>query len=179
MNKIIILLANGFEEIEALAPLDVLRRLDYDVKLISMNATKEVVSSHKVIFTADELFSNDLVNASGLIIPGGMPGAVNLRDDDRVINLVRKFHQEKKMIAAICAGPIVLGKAEILKDLIVTSYPGFQDELGAKAYVEDKVVLCENVITSRGPATAFDFAFKIAEYLGLDTKNLKKGMLFI
>ena len=178
MDRVIILLANGFEEIEALAPLDVLRRLNYDVKLVSMNDTLEVVSSHNVSFNADLLFSEEVYLSAGVIIPGGMPGAKNLRDDDRVIKLVKKFYEENKMIAAICAGPIVLGKAGILDRHSATSYPGFESELGCAKYLEENVVVSQNIITSRGPATAFEFAFKIAKYLGLNTSNLQKSMLF-
>ena len=178
MDRVIILLANGFEEIEALAPLDVLRRLNYDVKLVSMNDTLEVISSHNVSFKADLLFSEEVYLSAGVIIPGGMPGAKNLRDDLRVLTLVKRFNEEHKLIASICAGPIVLGKANILTNHYATCYPGFESELNALEVLKKKVVVSDNVITSRGPATAFDFAFEIASYLGLDTSNLLKGMLF-
>ncbi len=178
MNKIIILLADGFEEIEALAPLDVLRRLNQEVKLVSLNSSLEVTSSHNVKFVADTIFNADLLNYNALIIPGGMPGAKNLRDDERVISLVKEFNKENKLIAAICAGPIVLGRANILVDKEVTCYPGFENELNALECKNLKVVRDKNIITSQGPATAFDFAFTIAEYLGLETIDLLKGMLF-
>lgn len=178
MNKLSILLANGFEEIEALAPLDVLRRLNYEVELVSMNNTLEVISSHNVTFKADKVYDEKVELSQGLIIPGGMPGSINLRDDNRVIDLVKKFKEENKLICAICAGPIVLGRANILNDIEVTSYPGFENELNCKNYLNEKVVVSKNIITSRGPATAFDFAFAIANYLGLDTSSLEKGMLF-
>ena len=178
MDRVIILLANGFEEIEALAPLDVLRRLNYDVKLVSMNESLEVISSHNVVFKADLLFNEELFTLAGVIIPGGMPGAINLRDDDRVLTLVKSLYKEHKLIASICAGPIVLGKANILSSHYATCYPGFESELNALRVLKEKVVVSDNVITSRGPATAFDFAFKIANYLGLDTSKLLNGMLF-
>lgn len=176
-KKILILLANGFEEIEALAPLDVLRRLNYEVQLVSMNNGLEVISSHNVIFKADVIYDENL-NGQGVIIPGGLPGATNLRDDERVISFVKKFYSENKLIAAICAGPIVLEKAKILKNHNATCYPGFENQLECLNYLIDKVVISKNIITSRGPATAFDFAFAIASYLGLDTSKLLKGMLF-
>ena len=177
-REIIILLKNGFEEIEALAPLDVLRRLNYPVKLISMEESKTVISSHGITFVADEIYSDDLLDTAGVILPGGMPGSLNLKNDARVISLVKKFFNEKKLVAAICAAPIVLGEADILSGLNATSYPGFEADLKCLNYLEDKVVISQNVITSRGPATAFDFAFAIAEYLGLSTSVLLKGMLF-
>lgn len=178
MKRIIILLKDGFEEIEALAPLDVLRRLNYNVQLVSMMDKLEVLSSHGVEIKADVLYSDDLLDSEGVIIPGGMPGATNLRDDERVIKLINKFNIDKKLIAAICAGPIVLGKANILSNHKVTSYPGFEKELNCLEYLKEKVVVSENIITSRGPATAFDFAFAIAKYLKLDISKLLEGMLF-
>lgn len=178
MNRMSILLANGFEEIEALAPLDVLRRLNYEVLLVSMNSSLEVRSSHGVKFNADVLFDSAVYNSIGVVIPGGMPGALNLRNDERVIALVKDFNLNNKLIAAICAGPIVLGKANVLENKDATCYPGFESELNCKNYLLDNVVVSKNIITSRGPATAFDFAFEIANYLNLDTKELKKGMLF-
>lgn len=178
MRRVIILLNNGFEEIEALAPLDVLRRLNYEVLLVSMIDTLEVISSHGVSIKADVLFNDSLLDSEGVIIPGGLPGATNLRDDKRVIELVKSFYNDKKLVAAICAGPIVFGKANILSNHFATSYPGFESELGCAKYLENNVVFSDNVITSRGPATAFDFAFAIAKYLGLDVSRLLKGMLF-
>ena len=178
MKRVSILLATGFEEIEALAPLDVLRRLNYDVELISMTNSYYVKSSHGVDIKADKLFDLEIINSNAVIIPGGLPGATNLRDDDRVISLVKKFFNDNKLVAAICAGPIVLGKANILEGLEATSYPGFEEALKCKEYREDKVIVSKNVITSRGPATAFDFAFAIAKYLGLDVSKLEEGMLF-
>ena len=178
MKRVSILLADGFEEIEALAPLDILRRLNYDVELISMTNSLIVESSHGVGIKADKFYDLEIVNSNAIVIPGGLPGATNLRDDNRVISLVKKFYDDKKLVAAICAGPIVLGKANILTENEATSYPGFEDALKCKKYREDKVVVSNNVITSRGPATAFDFAFAIANYLGLDTSKLLEGMLF-
>ena len=178
MNKVIILLANGFEEIEALAPLDVLRRLNYDVSLVSMNDSLEVISSHGVKFVADTLFSEKLYKCETVVIPGGLPGATNLRSDERVISLVSKFNKDNKLIAAICAGPIVLGKAGVLEGKDATCYPGFEDALNCQNYLLDNVVVSKNIITSRGPATAFEFAFAIAKYLNLDVEELEKGMLF-
>lgn len=178
MNKVVILLANGFEEIEALAPFDVLTRLNYDVELISMNDSLEVSSSHGVKVFANALFSEELYKCEGVIIPGGLPGATNLRSDERVIELVKDFNENNKLIAAICAGPIVLGKARVLDDKDATCYPGFEESLNCQNYLLDNVVVSKNAITSRGPATAFEFAFAIAKYLKLDVKEIEKGMLF-
>ena len=100
MKRVSILLATGFEEIEALAPLDVLRRLNYDVELISMTNSYYVKSSHGVDIKADKLFDLEIMNSNAVIIPGGLPGATNLRDDDRVISLVKKFFNDNNWIIA-------------------------------------------------------------------------------
>ncbi len=107
-----------------------------------------------------------------------MPGATNLRDDSKVINLVREFNKDEKLIAAICAGPIVLSKANIIKGKKVTSYPGFEDELKEGIYKGDLVVQDGNIITSRGPSLAIYFAFKILENLKKDSvEKIKEAML--
>ena len=178
MKRVSILLATGFEEIEALAPLDVLRRLNYDVELVSMTNSYIVESSHGVGIKADKMYDLEIMNSNAIVIPGGMPGAINLRSDERVISLVRKFYEDNKLVAAICAGPIVLGKANILANESSTSYPGFEEALNCKEYLNEDVVVSNNVITSRGPATAFKFAFEIAKYLGLDVNKLLESMLF-
>ena len=147
MKRVSILLAPGFEEIEALAPLDVLRRLNYDVELISMTNSYYVKSSHGVDIKVDKLFDLEIMNSNAVVIPGGLPGATNLRDDDRVISLVKKFFSDKKLVAAICAGPIVLGKANILNNLEATSYPGFEDALKCKVKCCSRASTCNNIFT--------------------------------
>ena len=132
MKRVSILLATGFEEIEALAPLDVLRRLNYDVELVSMTNSYIVESSHGVGIKADKMYDLEIMNSNAIVIPGGMPGAINLRSDERVISLVKKFYEDHKLVAAICAGSIVLGKACILGIETCTSYPGFEDALNCK-----------------------------------------------
>jgi protein deglycase len=98
-----------------------------------------------------------------IILPGGMPGAKNLKSDQGVIELIKKFYSEGKLIAAICAAPIVLQEAGIIDGKKITSYPEFKEEFKSSIYMEDSVVQDNNIITSRGPATALEFAYKIAE----------------
>ncbi|WP_368490666.1 DJ-1 family glyoxalase III [Clostridium sp. BJN0013] len=180
MKKVIILLAEGFEEIEALTCVDVLRRGNIECKICSINSKEDVKGAHGIIVKVDSLLKN--INEDeyhAVILPGGMPGAVNLRDNEKVIEIVRKFDRENKIIAAICAAPIVLKKAGIIYNRKVTSYPGFEEELQAYNYSEEIVVQEGNLITSRGPATAVYFTFKILENL-VDkniVENLKKDLL--
>ncbi|WP_373898626.1 DJ-1 family glyoxalase III [Haloimpatiens sp. FM7315] len=180
MKKAIVLLARGFEEVEALTVVDVLRRGGVNCVTLSINEDKEVLGTHSILIKANNTLENTEVDKyDALIIPGGMPGAINLRDDEKVIELVKKFQKENKILAAICAGPIVFSKAGILDGVKVTSYPGFEKELSKSKYAEDIVVQDENIITSRGPATAMYFSFKILENLAEDTvvESLKKDML--
>lgn len=180
MKKAIVLLAKGFEEVEALTVVDVLRRGGVHCITCSIDGAEEVLGSHSIHVKANNLLEKvDVDKYDALVIPGGMPGASNLRDNERVIELVKKFNKENKIVAAICAGPIVLGRAEVLNGKNVTSYPGFEDQLGDVFYSKEIVVQDGNIITSRGPATAIHFAFKILENLE-DMKvveNLKEAML--
>lgn len=180
MKNIIVLLANRFEEIEALTPVDYLRRRGILVDLVSIEEDLEVEGAHGIKVMADKNFKDiDFSAYDGLIIPGGMPGAANLRDDSRVIKLVKDFNNNHKLVSAICAGPIVLEEAKILDGKNVTSYPGFEDQLSGD-YLEDKVVRDENIITARGPAIAVDFTIEILDYLlgSKDVVDLKNDILY-
>lgn len=165
--KTIVFLADGFEEIEALTVVDYLRRMDIEVEMVSITEDKKVKGAHDIEVMADSLL-NDLKDVSkydGVVIPGGMPGASNLRDDERVIEIVREQDKKDKLIGAICAGPIVLERAGIIEGKKVTSYPGFEDDLEKSNYLLDGVVVDKNIITGRGPAYAVDFAIEIVKYL--------------
>lgn len=179
MKKAVILLADGFEEIEALTVVDVLRRAGIECCMCSMDKIM-VSGSHKIEVKADMLFENaDFSQYDILILPGGMPGAANLRDNLRVVELVRVFHDEKKIIAAICAAPIVLERAGIIKGCCITSHPTVESQLCGCTYRDEIVAEDNNIITSRGPATSIYFALRIVEKLGLSDKaaELKKGMM--
>ncbi|GAA0077534.1 DJ-1/PfpI family protein [Clostridium sp. CTA-5] len=177
MKKSCVLLAEGFEEVEALTISDIIRRTGMVCDLVSMD--KELVkSSHGVVIKADKIFHENL-EYDLVVLPGGMPGATNLRDDSRVIEFINRYNGSEKLIGAICAAPIVLGKAGITVGKNVTSYPGFEDELGNCTYLEDEVVVDGNIITSRGPATAMAFAYKLIEKLGYEkVDELANSMLY-
>lgn len=180
--KYIIFLADGFEEVEALTVVDYLRRVDIDIETVSINKEYNVIGAHNIEVIADKKIEDikSMKDFQGIIIPGGMPGSTNLRDDNRVIDLVKQANDEDKMVAAICAGPIVLDKAGIIQDKDVTSFPGFEDKLKGANYREDIVVRDGNIITSRGPYLAADFAMEIVRYiLGEDKVNeLKESILY-
>ncbi|WP_132995950.1 DJ-1 family glyoxalase III [Sporanaerobacter acetigenes] len=181
MKKVLVLLAEGFEEVEALTIVDYLKRKDVLCETCSITGEKMVVGAHKIRVEADKVLAEikNIDNYQALIIPGGLPGATNLRDNPIVIRLVQAFNHEEKILAAICAGPIVLEKAGVLKEKKVTSYPGFEGELKESTYLEDIVVQDGNIITARGPAVAVYFVLKILENLaGKEKSNeLKKDIL--
>ena len=172
--KVAVLLANGFEEVEALTVVDYLRRVDISVDMVSITNNNNVGGAHNI-----EVVSNKVIDEikesdyKAVIIPGGMPGAQNLKDSSKVIDFVEKMSRAKKLLAAICAGPIVLSKADVIKDKKITSYPGFEKELNFKEYKEEAVVIDDNVITARGPYFAVDFALAIIEYL-IDKETAEK-----
>lgn len=184
MKKVILFLAEGFEEVEAVTVIDYLRRMDIEVITTSISKEKLVVGAHNITIAADKILDQieDLEDYNGLIIPGGLPGATNLRDEGRVIDLVKEANKEGKLLAAICAGPIVLEKAGIIQDKKITTYPGFEEVIvdGKGIYKEKAVVRDKNIITSRGPSLAVDFALEIVDYLlGRDqVDRLKEDILY-
>jgi protein deglycase len=179
MSRICVLLAEGFEEIEAITTIDVLRRAGLEVVTVSTKPGP-VRGAHQVVVQADR----DLAQASKeswdmVVLPGGMPGSTNLRDDPAVAEMLRRQAEAGKKIGAICAAPIALGKAGLLKGRKATSYPGFQDQLIGADYQEATVVRDGNILTSRGPGTAMEFALAIvADLKGKPAADaLRKGML--
>lgn len=178
MIKTAILLADGFEEIEALTVVDVLRRADVVCDMTSLEGSS-VKGCHNMELTVDKTVEEIDGSYQMVILPGGLPGATNLRDDARVIELVQKFDADsEKFVAAICAAPMVFAKAGISKGRHVTSYPGFEDLFTDATYEEDIVVVDDHMITARGPATALAFSYAILEALGIDSQSLKDGMLY-
>ncbi len=180
--KVIVFLADGFEEVEALTTVDYLRRAGIQVDTVSITRDKEVKGAHDISVWADQTMDDieGIGSCDGVIIPGGMPGASNLRNDDRVIDIVKKAYENQKLVAAICAGPIVLERAGIIQGKRITSYPGFKKQLPGGAYQEENVVQDGNLITARGPALAVDFAVEIVICLlgEKKAKELKDGILY-
>ena len=178
MKKVAVLLAEGFETIEALTTVDILRRAGIICNTFSIKEL-EVTTSHNITIKADKILSDEVYDYDAVVLPGGMPGAVNLRDDERVINLLKEFNSKNKIIAAICAGPISLGKAGISEGKNVTCYPGFEEQLGNCNYQKELVVIDRNIITGRGPAAAIPFAFEILKQIAPEkVDEIKKAMLF-
>ena len=158
MKKVYVFLAEGFEEMEAVTPIDLLRRAGVDAKLVSVTGNRAVTGAHGVTYLADLLFEEIEEDADMLVLPGGLPGTTNLQAHEGLTKLLLKQHEAHKWVAAICAAPMVLGALGIVKDRHATIYPGIEDKLIGAAPLTDEVVVDGNVITSRAPGTAIPFA---------------------
>jgi protein deglycase len=162
---IALLLAEGFEEVEAVTTADFLNRAGIDVKLAGVGGTL-IKGAHEITVKADMEIESLTDDIEGIILPGGMPGSRNLAKSGKVISLIKSLNKQKKLICAICAAPaVVLLRAGVIGGKKVTSYPGYEDEFTDSHYMEKNVVADGNIITSRGPGTAPYFAFKIIETL--------------
>ena len=169
---IAVLLADGFEEIEALTPVDVLRRAGLDVKTVGINA-KTVTGAHKIPVVCDILTSEVVLDDVSLVIfPGGMPGAVNLDASPFTDVIIDAAIKNGGRIAAICAAPLILGRRGLLKGKSATCYPGFEAELKGAAVCNAGVVTDGNITTARGMGVALDFSLELVSLiLGEKKKN--------
>ena len=167
----------GFEEVEGLTVVDMLRRLGIDCDIVGK---KDYVSgSHNITVKSDRLLAEIMEeDYDAIILPGGLPGATNLRDDERVIDILKQMNKRKKIVAAICAAPIVLERAGLLEGKEFTAYPGFEEKIRGGKFKELFVVRDENIITSRGPATSMEFAFSVAEALGVNADGQREATLW-
>ena len=174
MSKIAICMADGVEEIEGLTVVDLLRRAGLEIDMISTQNRGRAMGSHRIQFETDlNLKEADLKSYDGIVLPGGMKGTENLMNNITVLNTIQNFFEQKKLCAAICAAPTVLGKAGILRGKKAICYPGMEDKLlGAEVTVQP-VVVDGNIITSRGLGTAIPFALAIIAYFkGQDSADL-------
>ena len=164
MKTIFIFLTTGFEEIEALATIDILRRAELNVKTVSLTDNKQVVSSHQVSVVADLMFDEaDFSNAEMLILPGGTP---KFNEHEGMKKEVLDFANKGEKVAAICASPMVFGGLGLLKGKSATCYPGFEKYLeGATLQTDKAVVVDGNITTGRGPGLTVDFALCLVEQL--------------
>ncbi|MDE7325633.1 MAG: DJ-1/PfpI family protein [Lachnospiraceae bacterium] len=162
MKKTYLFLANGFEEVEALTVVDILRRADITCTTVSITGEDKVTSSHGITVLSDRLFEDgSLSDADMLILPGGSPGFKNLLAHEGLKELLFSYNAEKKYIAAICGAPSVLGAHGLLNGREATCYPGIEDQLTGATYLKKSVVEDGHFITSRGVGTALDFAISI------------------
>ena len=179
-KKVLIILADGFEEIEAVTPIDVLRRAGVEVTVAGVG-TKDVTGAHGLTLHGDTLLDQYHGVPDAVILPGGMPGAKNLAGYTDVSDIIQRVHGAGKVVAAICAAPaLVLAPLGLLDGRRATCYPGFEKNLSSKTkFVTDRVVRDGNVITSRGPGTALEFALELVSQLvgPGEVKKLTEAMI--
>ncbi len=166
-SPILIVLAPGFEEIEALGTADILRRLGFAVTLAALKNDKFVPGSHQINLTADATWAEtDPAEFAAIILPGGMPGARTLQQSAELREVLLEFAAAGKLVGAICAAPIALGAAGLLKNRRYTVYPGFEREIPDGNYTGNQVEVDGKLITGNGPGAVFAFAAQIAAALG-------------
>jgi len=181
MPKVAVILADGFEEIEAMAIVDVLRRAGIETVMAGLHGGP-LIGSRKVRVIPDAVI--DTIRSDDfdmLVLPGGQPGTDNMNADDRVKDLVKDFSRKGKLIGAICAAPMVLADAGVLQGKHATSYPSCRDKLYGALYEEKTVVTDGNILTSRGPGTALHFGLALVERLAGKEKAqaIKEAMLVV
>ena len=166
MKKIAVHLAEGFEEIEAISIIDVLRRAEFNVEVVSITGKQVVTGSHQIKVTADKLFEDvDYSQIEMIVLPGGMPGATNLNNHKGLRKQILDFNKDGKPLGAICAAPLVFGQLGLLKGKNATCFPGFEKYLeGAKVTGADTETT-GNIVTGKGAGVAVKFALKIVEEL--------------
>jgi len=170
LQKVLVPLADGFEEIEAVSVIDVLRRAGIDVivaDLGGLDAPRTASGAHGIVLATDaSLDAVDIDDFEAVALVGGLPGATTLRDDPRVIAALKYCQERGRWVAAVCAAPIALAAAGLLDGERATSYPAFRDRLaGATVVADQRVVISGRVITSVGPGTALDFALCLVAVL--------------
>ncbi|MFA6505160.1 MAG: DJ-1 family glyoxalase III [Treponemataceae bacterium] len=181
MKRVAVLLAPGYEEGESLFLIDILRRGNIECHSVSVDGNKTVTGGHDITVIADKVLDDSIMDYDMIALPGGMPGAENLKNSKKVIEAVQAFDADpNKYIAAICAAPMVLKEAGITKGRKLTSYPAdkYRVMFADADYTEEMVVIDRHLITSRGPATTLPFAYTLVDIMGGDSAPLKAGMLY-
>lgn len=166
MQKVYVFLAEGFEEIEALTVVDMLRRVKIETVMVAVSENKRVTGAHGITVEADGSFSEySYEDGTMAVLPGGMPGTKHLMAHEGVRKLLRSYHAAKKYLAAICAAPAVLGENGLLVGRHATCYPGFEERLVGAEVMPDAVVMDGTIITSRGMGTAIPFGAALVSVL--------------
>ncbi len=174
MGKVYAFFADGSEEVELLAVVDVLMRGGQEVKLVSVTGQKDVVSAHGIRIQADLEFSEtDLSDADLLFLPGGMPGTKNLSAHEGLLNALKEACAENKRIGAICAAPSILGKLGLLEGKRATCFPGYESKLNGAIYTREGVVTDGNITTARGLGYALDMGLELLMLLTDESQALK------
>ena len=177
-KRILVPLAEGFEEIEAITITDILRRANLEVITASLTDNLDVKGGHNITVKADTILDK-VINEDfdAISLAGGMGGMNNLKNDKRIIEKIKKMYNDKKLVSAVCASPIVLGEAKVLNGKY-TCYPSCEKSINMGEYQDkDLAVVDKNIITSKGPATSIIFALEIVKYLTGSNEELSKSLL--
>ncbi len=175
MAKVSVFLVDGFETVEALAVVDLLRRAKINVETISLMDSKEVVSAQKIKVAADiMLWEAEFADSDMLFVPGG-GGYKLINADEKAKNIIRSFYEKDKYIAAICAAPSIFGQMELLKGKKAVCFPGFEDKLIGAEYTDSKVVVDGKIITSKGMGTSIDLGLEIIGILVSEEEKINIG----
>ncbi|HIY36829.1 MAG TPA: DJ-1/PfpI family protein [Candidatus Paraprevotella stercorigallinarum] len=181
MKPVYLFFAEGSEEVEALAVVDILRRAGIDIKIVSVADGRLVTGSHGIKVEADEMFDEvDFTDAAMLVLPGGLPGSYNLAEHKGLAKVIQTQYEQGRPLAAICAAPLVYGRMGLLKGKKATCYPGFEENLEGAEYTAALVEEDGQFITGKGPAAVFAFGYAIAARLiGAEkAQAVKNGMLY-
>lgn len=180
-KSVLVPIAEGFEEIEALTIVDILRRADAHVVLAAVGDSTTVVGRSRIVVTADMKIEEALKRSPYdlLVLPGGLPNAHILRDSPVVQKAIREHRESRALLGAICAAPLALASAGVLSGIEATSHPGVREEMPGDGYSEKRVVDSDGVVTSRAPGTAMEFAFTlVARLFGEEkVKEVNQGVL--
>lgn len=180
MRKAAVIISPGFEEIEGITPIDILRRAGIDVVMLGVDS-RRITGAHGIEVVCDQTVSEYKDLPDALIIPGGMPGATNIAESQAASELIMNTYSKGNLVAAICASPgVVLAPLGLLENREFSCYPGFEDRVINGISSEKSVVVADNIITSKGPGTAIGFALEIVEYL-LDrnsAETISRALLF-
>jgi protein deglycase len=180
MTRVYILLAAGFEEVEALTPADVLRRAGYEVYLVSTTGAPNIKGAHDIVVKTDVFLDDvEVDSATMLILPGGLPGTNNLFANEKVKALVQAFHDRGKWLGAICAAPLILGEMQLLHGKEATCYPGYEKHLHGAKCVSIPAVTDGKIITGKGIGASMAFSLEIVKNLSDEAtaSEMKKKMV--
>ena len=181
MKKVLVFVADGTEEVEVITVIDYLRRADITVDFISVMETGKIKGAHDIYLGADKTVKElNKRHYDAIYVPGGMPGAENIKNSEEAISLIKENFEKGNIISALCAAPIVLEEAGVLEGKNFSCYPGFEEKIKSGNFTDENVVVDGNVITGKGPAIAASLAFKLIEELVGKEKSdeVREGTLY-
>ena len=176
MNKVAVIVAPEFEEGETVTIVDVLRRVN--IECCTFGFEKVVRGGHDIKIECDECLNDSLMDYDMVVLPGGYGGVEAMKENEYLLSMLRQMNEKGKYICAMCAAPAVLEKIDLLVGKNYTAYKGYDQKIKQGHYLEDIVVVDGNIVTGRGPATVYPFAFQLAEILGKKTSELKERLMY-